>query len=134
MNKAIGLVGFGLSGILTLAAVLPAGAAPVMTSTAQVGTVATDQVTQVRWRGGAAVAAGVGAGIALGALAASQPHYYGYGGYYDYEPSYGYSGGPYYGYAGAPYYGSTYSYGYQGYEPYYYEGGGRRDTNGSQNW
>src|SRR5947209_19685348 len=86
MNKAIGLVGFGLSGILTLAAVLPAGAAPVMTSTAQVGTVATDQVTQVRWRGGAAVAAGVGAGIALGALAASQPHYYGYGGYYDYEP------------------------------------------------
>jgi hypothetical protein len=82
----------------------PAAAAPVLSNTVATKDVATDLVSEVRWRGrrwGGGFAAGVIAGMALGAIASSS---YSYG----YAPAYGYGYAPYgYGYG---YYGGGYGY------------------------
>jgi hypothetical protein len=97
-----------------LAASVPAGAAPVMSSAAGLQQAAASDVTQVRYRhrhggwGGAAAAAGVGfaAGAILGAATAPRHYYgepYGYqGGAYAYDPGYAYAPAPRYqqGYPG----------------------------------
>ena len=80
----------------------PANAAPVFMNVAGMKAHAADSPMDVRWRGrGGAVAAGIIAGLALGALAAS-PHIYGYGPPYGYAPYYApYGYGPgYYGFYG----------------------------------
>ncbi len=121
-------LGFGIAGVVMAATLAPAGAAPVLFNNAMTASVPAAPVTEVRWRGWP-IAAGVGAGLALGALAASQP-YYGYSPYYyGYGPTY-YDGPTYY----EPYYGSAYPYGYYpSYQSnYYYQG--RRDTNATNNW
>jgi hypothetical protein len=84
----------------------PAAAAPVLSNTVATKDAATDLVSEVRWRGrrwGGGFAAGVIAGMALGAIASSS-YSYGYGpGYgYGYAP-YGYGYGPGYGYYGGGY-------------------------------
>lgn len=122
---------YGLAAALAAAMIVPTSAAPVLSNTAAVKAAASDTVTEVRWRGGPAIAAGIGAGIALGALAASQPRYPYYGPTYYSEPYYGPTYGsyePYY--EPAPVYGYGYGYGYN-YHPYpgqtrYYQG--RADT------
>jgi hypothetical protein len=78
------------------------------TLTAGGALMASAQEADARWRGrGAAVAAGVVGGLALGAIAASAAPRYNYGYYSD----------PYYG---GPYYGPSYGYGYDyGYAPTY---------------
>jgi hypothetical protein len=123
-------LGIGVAGLLALSAVVPASAAPVLSNTAAVKQAADAQVTEVRWRPGAAVAVGVGAGLLAGAaIASSQPRYYS-------DPYYapGYAPAPtYYGapeveyYEPAPtYYGNPYR------SQRYYNG--RADTNSSGNW
>lgn len=76
---------------LLAGAVLPATAAPVLSSTSGLTTAATSNVIDVRYRGrGAGVAAGIATGLIIGGIIASQPRYYGYGPrYYGY-----YYGGP----------------------------------------
>jgi hypothetical protein len=102
------------AGAIALVDLVPAVAAPVLSSTAMVKSTAPDMLGQVRWRGGRRGFAGVGIGLGvLGAVA-------GIAGArsYDYGPAY-YGGGPYYGgasygtpYYGSPYYGDRYSGGY----------------------
>ncbi len=94
----------GTAAVLAVSGLAPATAAPVLSSNATLKALATDPVTDVRWRGGfgSAVAAGVIAGLALRALS-SAPYSYGYGSGYGYVP-YGPSPYGYYGYA--PYSGA----------------------------
>jgi hypothetical protein len=85
--------------------VTPAAAAPVPSSTALVNSAATNNLSEVRWRGGG-VAAGIAAGLLLGGIIASSPYRYGGPSYYYGPPSYyppGYYG-PVYGprYVGPP--------------------------------
>ena len=115
-------ISIGTAAALTLCAIAPASAAPVLSNTAALKSAADNWATDVRWRrwgwGGGAVAAGVIGGLALGAAAARSSYYYGYGGY----PYYGYSSGyaPYStGYYGYPYSGGYYGYGYGPYYGYY---------------
>jgi hypothetical protein len=112
------------AGLLALSFAVPASAAPVLSNTAAVKSATDAQVTEVRWRSGAAVAAGVGAGIIAGAAIANSNNYYYSDPYYApaYGPSY-YSVEPDYGY-----YGYTYS------GPSHRWYNGRRDTNASGNW
>ena len=122
----------GIAGALALSTVAPAAAAPVLTLAAAVRDAVPDRVTEVRWRRGGAVAAGVIGGLALGAaIAASRPYY---GARYYYGP--GYRAPPYYYYGsyGPPAVYEPYSYRYYappGYPSYYQ---GRPDTNGFNNW
>jgi hypothetical protein len=97
----------GFAAAITFAAVAPVHAAPVMTSTAVLKDAA-PTATQVRWRGGGAIAGGIIAGLAAGAIAgAVSAPYYGYGGpYYDYGPA----PGPVY-VEPSPYYPQIYYYG-----------------------
>ncbi len=94
----------GLSAALVAGNVASSDAAPVLTSTAQVKSVAGSTITQAHWGWGWGW--GVGAflgGLALGAALAAPPYYYGYPyGYYGYP--YGYYGYPY-AYAPYPYWG-----------------------------
>jgi hypothetical protein len=98
------LLAAGLAGAIALGAATPVIAAPVMSSAAILKSA--PAATQVRWRGGGAIAGGIIAGLAAGAIAgaASAPYYYG-GPSYDYYP------------APAPFYGPVYP------QPYYYYGG-----------
>jgi hypothetical protein len=82
--------------------------------------VAVPNKAEARWRGGWWIPGAVVGGLALGAIIASRPYYYGYGPYYSgYGPYYSYDYGPYY-YGGGPYYygGGPYYYGGRG---YYYD-------------
>jgi hypothetical protein len=94
----------GTAAVLAVSGLASATAAPVLSNNAALKALATDHVTDVRWRGGFgnAVAAGVIAGLALRALS-SAPYSYGYGSGYGYAP-YGPSPYGYYGYA--PYSGA----------------------------
>jgi len=98
MNISKFALSIGAAGLLAASLVAPASAAPVLTNTAAVKSASDMQPTQVRWRRGGAVAAGVGVGLLAGAAIASQPRYYGdsyyepgYGAGYGYEPGYDYS-------------------------------------------
>jgi hypothetical protein len=138
MNKVVGI---GLAAAVLGVAFSPATAAPVLSNVVALKSAAAEQVTDVHWRGRRAGVA-IGAGIALGALAASTAYhspYYGYG----YAPAYGYYGGPVYAepyyVAPAPTYYGAYDYPYTypqsyGYYPERRWYGGRYDTNGSNNW
>jgi hypothetical protein len=90
-------IGAGTAAVFALSIVAPTYATPVLSNTAAVKSAKTTQLEDVRWvgprggRGGGAVAAGVIAGLVLGALAS---HSYGYG------TSYGYTPYPYYGFYG----------------------------------
>jgi hypothetical protein len=102
------------AGAIAFVDVVPAVAAPVLSSTVIVKSSAPDTLDQVRWRGGRRGLAGVGIGLGvLGAVAgiAAARRYDDSSGYYasDY-----YGGGPVYGNGG--YYGSSY-YGGYGYDP-----------------
>lgn len=123
---------YGLAVALAVSVVAPTSAAPVLSNTAAVKSAVSDTVTEVRWRRGPAIAAGVGAAIALGALAASQPRYPYYGAtYYGspyYAPTYG-SYEPYY--EPAPVYGYGYNYPYPGQTRYFQ---GRADTATQNMW
>lgn len=121
------IAGLTLVAALTVTALAPATAAPFMANGA-IKAASQDDVTQVYWRrgygwGGAAVAAGVIGGLALGAAAASQP-YYGAPAYY---------GRPYY--APPAYYppAAVYHYDYGYPAPYYYNNY-NRDRNSGGNW
>ena len=102
MNISKFAFGIGAAGLLAASLIAPASAAPVLTNTAAVKSASDIQPTQVRWRRGGAVAAGVGVGLLAGAAIASQSRYYGdsyyepgYGAGYGYEPGYDYSYGSY---------------------------------------
>ena len=88
-----------------------------LASAAMIGltAVAIPNEAEARWRGGWWVPGAVVGGLALGAIIASRPYYYGYGPYYtyDYGP-YAYDYGPYYS-------GGGYSPYYYGGGPYYYQ-------------
>jgi hypothetical protein len=94
---------------LAAAAAVPAGAAPVLSSTASMASALPRDVVDVRWRhyrggyGGGAIIGGVAAGLALGAIAgaAARPYYYGPG--YDY-PAYAEPYGAYEYYPAPPAY------------------------------
>lgn len=88
----------GLAGAIALAAVVPASAAPISGNAALMSSLPAKS-TEVRWRNGAWVGAGVAAGLVLGGIAASRS-YYGPG---YYGPGYGYYGAPY-AYGPAPVY------------------------------
>ncbi len=78
-----------LAGAIAISTVLPAAAGPI--PTAGLGAIAPQQTSDVRWRHhGGAVAGGIFAGLALGAIAAAaaRPHYY-------YDPGYAYYGDAY---------------------------------------
>ena len=112
------------AGLLALSFAAPVSAAPVLSNAAAVKSATDAQVTEVRWRSGAAVAVGVGAGLLAGAaIANSQNGYYYSDPYYTPPPAYYYSPEPDYGY-----YGYTYS----GPSRRWYNG--RRDTNATGNW
>jgi hypothetical protein len=95
----------GTTAALALSIVTPSYATPVLSNTAAVKSATTSQIEDVRWVGprggrwgGGAVAAGIIAGLALGAIVSAP---------YSYAPSYGYGPSPYYGYYGySPYGGS----------------------------
>lgn len=95
------IAAFGVTGALAIAA--PAWAGPLPTGTATVKAAASDQITDVQWRGrghhrgiGPGIAFGLAAGALAGAAIASQPYGPGYGYYeepvyaapYGYEPMY----------------------------------------------
>ncbi len=72
----------------SLAMQTPALAAPVLSNTAALKAAASSDLVEVRWRGrGGAVAAGVAAGLLLGAIAGASSAYYGPPPYY-YGPGY----------------------------------------------
>jgi hypothetical protein len=107
------------AGAIAFVEMVPAAAAPVLSSTAIVKSTAPDMLGQVRWRGGRRGYAGVGIGLgiigAVAGIAAARA--------YDYGPGYGYGSGyyapGYYGdgaYYGSPYYGRRY-YGGYAYDP-----------------
>jgi hypothetical protein len=112
-------ISLGTAAALTLCAIAPASAAPVLSNTAALNSAADNWATDVRWRGRWGWgAAGIIGGLALGAAAARSSYYYGYGGYPAYGYSYGYA--PYStGYYGYPYSGGYYGYGYGPYYGYY---------------
>jgi len=87
INPVAGRVAaLGLAGAIALAAVVPVAAAPI--SGSALASALPSNVDHVRWRRGAWIGAGIGAGLAIGAIAASRPYYgypYGY-----YGPAYGY--------------------------------------------
>lgn len=123
----------GVASALAFAAAVPAWAGPIPTGTAAVKAAASDQLTDVRWRGrggrgiGPGLAFGLAAGALVGAAVAAQPYGYGPG----YDPGY------YYGEPG-PVYAQPYGYqpvypapgyyapGYQYGQCYTDEGNGRR--------
>jgi hypothetical protein len=119
-------LGAGVAGALVVSTLAPVMAAPVLSNTAAVRSAVSDQVTEVRWRAGPAIAAGAIAGIALGALA-SQPRYYGPGYYYA-PPAY-YAPAPRYYYGPPPVAYDPYYYDYPHPRTQYYNG--RVDTNGA---
>jgi len=108
-----------LTAAITITA--PAGAGPVPGNLATLSATAPRTVTDVRWRGGGAVAAGIAAGVITGAIIAgsANSYYYGPGPYY-YGPAY-YYGPSYYVpppyYVAPPYYGPRRYYYYR--EPVY---------------
>jgi hypothetical protein len=70
---------------LMLASVAPVTAQVARPLSAQASSVADDAITPVRWRGrGAAIGAGIAAGLLLGGALAARPYYYGYGAPYPY--------------------------------------------------
>ena len=118
-NVRTRILAAGLAGAVALGAATPVIAAPVMTSTAVLKS-ALPAPTQVRWRGGGpAIAGGIIAGLAVGAIAgAASAPYYGGDPYYDYGPA---PGPAYYDYAPAP--GAIYVQPGPVYpRPYYYGG------------
>jgi hypothetical protein len=111
-------IAIGVVGAMAICEILPASAAPVLSSTALVKATTPDVVDHVRYRRaiGPAIALGVIGAVAVAAL---QNRYYYSSGYYGtgyYWPGYygGYGGPGYYGPVGAyPYpYGYNYGYGY----------------------
>jgi hypothetical protein len=132
MSISRNVLGVGVAGLLALFAVVPASAAPVLSSTSAVKSAADTQTTQVRWRNGGAVAAGVGVGLLAGAaIASSQQRSYYSDPYYAPAPAYA----PGYYAAEPEYYAPAPSYGYYS-NPYrssrYYNG--RADTNAVGNY
>jgi hypothetical protein len=116
------IAGLTLVTALTATALAPATAAPFMANGA-IKSASQGDVTQVYWRrgygyGGAAVAAGVIGGLALGAAAASQPYY---------GPRYYAPPAAYYPPAAVYHYDYGYAPGYAA--PYY-----NRDRNSGGNW
>lgn len=101
---------------VTIAMTTPAGAGPVPGNLASLSAAAPRTVTDVRWRGGGAVAAGIAAGVITGAIIAgsANSYYYGPGPYYYDGPTYYY--GPRY-YVPPPYYAAPRYYYYR--EPVY---------------
>jgi hypothetical protein len=97
-------IGAGTAAVFALSIAAPAYATPVLSNTAAVKGATANPTEDVRWVGprggrwGGAVAAGIIAGLALGAFAAT-PYSYGYG--------YGYAPYPYYGYYGYSPYGGA---------------------------
>jgi hypothetical protein len=85
-------IAFGLAGALAIGLSATASAGPLPIGNAGMKNAATDQVTEVRWRGGRGFgpAIGIGAGIAAGALIGSAVAGSAYGpGYYYDQPVYG---------------------------------------------
>jgi hypothetical protein len=84
---------------VSLAAAVPATAAPVAAGAAQLKSAPAATIEMVRSRRGSAgaVIGGLAAGMILGGIIASQPHYYGGPYYYGspYPPAYYYGPGPY---------------------------------------
>ena len=97
-------IGAGTAAVFALSIIGPTYATPVLSNTAAVKSAKTSLLEDVRWvgpRGGrwaGPVAAGVIAGLVLGALASQS---YGYG------PSYGYTPYSYYGFYGYSPYGGA---------------------------
>jgi len=120
MNKMVRVVSIGMAAAITCGATIPSWAAPVLSSTAIVGTTAPSDVSNVYYRGhyrGHYRGRGVGAGLALGAIglvgagiaaSAYRNNYYDDRGYYrrGYDRSYGYEQNP-------GYYGPGYRSGYR---------------------
>ena len=107
--------------VAALLVAMPAHAAPLSAGAAQLKTTPAVTVEQVRSRGGAgAVIGGLAAGMILGGIIASQPHYYYGPGYYYgppppyYPPPYYYAPGPY----GPPDWDSYCFSRYRSYDPY----------------
>ena len=124
MNISKYALSVGAASLLALSFAANASAAPVLSNTEALKSASDPQVTQVRWRNGAAVAVGVGAGIVAGAAIANSNNNY-------------YYSDPYY--APAPeYYAAEPDYGYYGYAapagPSHRWYNGRRDTNATNNW
>jgi hypothetical protein len=109
MKRMACMIAVGM-GVATGLSAANSWAAPVPSSTAAVEAMVPNNLTEVRYHRGGAIAAGIALGL-LGA-AIAPPYYYGPYYYPPYAPYYGpYGGyGPYWGYA--PYYG------YYGYSPY----------------
>lgn len=136
-------IAFALAGTLAAAACATASAGPLPVNSGMKNA-ASDQVTDVRWRGrggggggwgwgpGIGIGAGIAAGALIGSAVAAQPYgYYGEPGYayaqpYAVEPGYAYAQ-PYD--AGPAYYGNNYGYRNWGYGPCFTdEGYGRRTS------
>jgi hypothetical protein len=138
-------IGFGIATVLVVWTVAPVGAAPVLSNTAVLKSVAESTVTEVRYgirRGVARAAVATGVGLAVAGAARAYgygyPYSYGYQSYSYGYPSYSYGYPSSYGYAPystgyAPY---SYNYGYSGYSynygyaPGYYGYGVRRAARG----
>jgi hypothetical protein len=118
MKNLVGVLSIGMAAAITLGGTIPSWAAPVLSSTAVVGTTAPTDVSNVYYRGHYR-GRGVGPGLALGALglvgagiaaSAYRNNYYDNRGY-GYDRSYGYEQNP--GYYGPGYYGPGYRSGYR---------------------
>ena len=116
MNNLVRVVSIGMAAAIACGATIPSWAAPVLSSTAIVGTTAPSDVSNVYYRGHYR-GRGVGAGLALGAVglvgagiaaSAYRNNYYDNRGYYrrGYDRSYGYEQNP-------DYYGPGYRSGYR---------------------
>ena len=118
MKNLVCVLSVGMAAAITLGGTIPSLAAPVLSSTAVVGTTVPTDVSNVYYRGHYR-GRGVGPGLALGAIglvgagiAAStyRNNYYDNRGY-GYDRSYGYGQNP--GYYGPGYYGPGYRSGYR---------------------
>ena len=79
-------IALAVAGALS-AVTLPAAAAPLFSSAANLHPAKINTIEPVRWRGGGAVIGGIAAGMILGGIIASQPYHYG-GPYYYGPPPY----------------------------------------------
>jgi hypothetical protein len=118
MKNLVCVLSIGMAAAITLGGTIPSWAAPVLSSTAVVGTTAPTDVSNVYYRGHHR-GRGVGPGLALGAIglvgagiaaSAYRNNYYDNRGY-GYDRSYGYEQNP--GYYGPGYYSPGYRSGYR---------------------